>query len=158
MKILVEIDIPEIECIDAPIKWNTPIGEMDCKNEIRSITDTLKILMTPSKERHYMLNTSSDIRTGIIFSVLCKKSWLLENSYEKMYSIASKLSVFLGNYSDRVGCDPDEDFDFTVTESHNGKVWRTKGYPLEYIDKDSIIRAHIYSRISSKKYIYEILG
>ena len=155
MKVKFEVEIPDYEVVDVPIYYETDIMQVGDKLDVvkveRVIEKTLRIA-----KRDDLQNCSFD---SVIYPVCLKivgdDLGYLITELESVVEVAKNLAHLVMQFRNGTGWNY-EDYKFKVTQSSDGKKYKSKKFQKVFDTLEDYIVFYTESKISNKDFDYEV--
>ena len=155
MKVKFEVEIPDYEIVDVPIYYETNIMQVGDKLDVvkveRVIEKTLRIA-----KRDDLQNCSFD---SVIYPVCLKivgdDLGYLITELESVVEVAKNLARLIMQSRSGTGWNY-EDYKFKVTQSSDGKKYKSKKFQKVFDTLEDYIVFYTESKISNKDFDYEV--
>ena len=155
MKVKFEVEIPDYEIVDVPIYYETNIMKVGDKLDVvkveRVIEKTLRIA-----KRDDLQNCSFD---SVIYPVCLKivgdDLGYLITELESVVEVAKNLAHLVMQFRNGTGWNY-EDYKFKVTQSSDGKKYKSKKFQKVFDTLEDYIVFYTESKISNKDFDYEV--
>ena len=155
MKVKFEVEIPDYEVVDVPVYYETDIMQVGDKLDVvkveRVIEKTLRIA-----KRDDLQNCSFD---SVIYPVCLKivgdDLGYLITELESVVEVAKNLAHLVMQFRNGTGWNY-EDYKFKVTQSSDGKKYKSKKFQKVFDTLEDYIVFYTESKISNKDFDYEV--
>ena len=155
MKVKFEVEIPDYEIVDVPIYYETNIMQVGDKLDVvkveRVIEKTLRIA-----KRDDLQNCSFD---SVIYPVCLKivgdDLGYLITELESVVEVAKNLAHLVMQFRNGTGWNY-EDYKFKVTQSSDGKKYKSKKFQKVFDTLEDYIAFYTESKIFNKDFKYEV--
>lgn len=149
MKIVIEIDIPEIKEVEYPTEYQTPLGEVEHEQDARVICSVLEYLQR-LEDIQWLINSN----LHHVLYPFCRevvRSRLGFVKEENIYQMGDKLGRFLLGFREGIGYHFEEqEFEYKVNST--GKKMKFDEYLKVFDTEQEAIDWYIAVSVSNGKY------
>lgn len=157
--IIIEIDIPDFEEIQAPASWKTDVGVFDNMLDIYAIESTINYFKN-NNDRDYLINAHHDIRKLLVKGLLERNApygSTLSDNHHLVEAISSLIFGFRNGTGYKI-----DDYTFTWAEYCKGTKISIPGTNYIYDSVDKLVETAVsnYTRsghFNSKMFKYKLI-
>lgn len=146
MKILLEIDVPKFDWVDAPTLYRTPIGEFSDLYEVNQIKDLIEYLQRLDEIEWIINSNHQRVRHPFCREMVRDKLRFVPESL--IWHVGEKLSHFLMGFNEMSGLDFTE-YKYKHHVLSNGKKVQFSSFSMMFDTEDEALR-HIAKIYMSK--------
>ena len=155
MKVKFEVEIPDYEIVDVPVYYETNIMKVANKLELVTVERVIEKTLRIAK-RDDLQNCSFD---SVIYPVCLKivgddLGHLITES-GSVVEVAKNLARLIMQFRNGTGWNY-EDYKFKVTQSSDGKKYKSKKFQKVFDTLEDYIVFYTESKISNKDFDYEV--
>lgn len=137
-KIVLEIEMGEMECVEAPVLYSTPIGEF---NHINKVNAFIRVTEFIQRSEDDIVNMSHRNRQYFLKGLVEDFCSAVFDEKELHYYIQS-YDAWLSNFRESVGL-KFETAEFCYSTKCNGQKYKLKDYPALFLTERELIKTQV---------------